>query len=72
MDKLGNQPTYKRVYKEFGIFAIPAHLQLGFAPLPVNPKGKAQLPAWVRNLGFALAWVASTGTRAPLVVVDRE
>ena len=68
----GNQPTYKRVYKEFGIFAMPVHLQIGFAPLPVNSKGDRQLPAWVRNLGFAVAWLSETGTRVPIVAVDRE
>lgn len=68
----GNQPTYKRVYKEFGIFAMPVHLQLGFAPLPVNSKGDRELPAWVRNIGFAVAWLSETGTRVPIVAVDRE
>src|SRR5271157_703342 len=68
----GNQPTYKRVFKEFGIFAMPVHLQIGFAPFPVNSKGDRELPAWVRNIGFAVAWLSETGTRVPLVAVDRE
>lgn len=70
--RVGNQPTFKRVYKEFGIFAMPAHLQIGFAPLPVNSNGSRVLPAWVRNLGFAVAWLSAKGTRVPLAAVDRE
>jgi len=70
--RVGNQPTFKRVFKEFGIFAMPAHLQIGFAPLPVNSTGPRVLPAWVRNLGFAVAWLSGKGTRVPLAAVDRE
>jgi len=68
----GNQPTYKRVFKEFGIYAMPVQLQVGFAPLPINSKKQRELPAWIRNIGFAVAWLSAAGTRVPIVAVDRE
>ncbi|OLS15560.1 MAG: hypothetical protein RBG13Loki_0809 [Promethearchaeota archaeon CR_4] len=34
--RTGNQPTWKRGFKEFGIYACPSQLQVGFAPLPVG------------------------------------
>jgi len=70
--RVGNQPTWKRVFKEFGIYASPPQLQVGFAPVLAGAKGSKDLPAWVRNIRSAVEWLQSTGTGVPLVAMDRE
>ncbi len=70
--KVGSQPTWKRVFKEFGLFATPLQLQVGFAPVPVGAKERKALPAWVRNIAAAVGWFQASFTSVPLVAVDRE
>jgi hypothetical protein len=68
----GNKPTWKRGFKEFGIYACPQQLQVGFAPLEVGANGGGGVPAWVKNVASAVEWATTTGSKVPLIAVDRE
>jgi DNA-binding transcriptional ArsR family regulator len=70
--RVGNQPTWKRGFKEFGIYACPTQLQVGFAPVQVGGNGGSGTPAWVGNVASAVKWVTTTGSTVPVVALDRE
>ena len=70
--RTGNHPSWKRGFKEFGIYACPMQLQVGFAPLPVGSYGDKGIPAWVRHVASAVEWVTSAGSKVRLIAVDRE
>jgi hypothetical protein len=68
----GNQPTWKRGFKEFGIYACPTQLQVGFAPLLVGSNSGGGVPAWVCHMADAVKWATSTGSTVSIIAVDRE
>ncbi len=70
--RVGNQPTWKRGFNEFGIYACPTQLLVGFAPLQVGSKGGRGTPAWVGSVISAIKWVTTTGSTVPVVALDCE
>lgn len=70
---VGQQNTYKRVFKGLGIYVNPAQLVVGYAPMPVEGKVPSArgLPAWIEETRRVIRDLAARGTTVPLVAFDR-